>query len=41
MGAGNQVDIDITVSVNLLLRDDDLAGVAVLGVGDWMVHDAD
>lgn len=29
------------VAVDLILRDDDLAGVGVVGVLDWMAQDAD
>lgn len=29
------------IPFHLVLRDDDLAGVGVTGVGDWMAQDAD
>ena len=39
MGARDHIDINVTISLDLLLRDDNLAGVTVLGVGDWVIHD--
>ena len=38
VGVADHGHVDVRVSTDLLLRDDDLGGQGVLRVGDWMVE---